>query len=61
MREVSIERDGCRRANGDARTVPVDAQLPFTPRQFFREAGLVIFVCLGFALLGNVIAACAGS
>jgi hypothetical protein len=60
MREINIERDGCRRANGDARTVPVDAQLPFTPSQFFWEAGLVIAVCLGLALLGHVIVACAG-
>jgi|HubBroStandDraft_1064217.scaffolds.fasta_scaffold13705_4 hypothetical protein len=51
VRNANLARDASPHALETEDTVAADLNTRFTPGQFFREAGMIIAVCLGLGLL----------
>lgn len=59
MRDTNVAADTERRLLPKASELTSDGS--FTPGQFFKEAGIIIGVCLGLALLAQVLVMMVGA
>jgi hypothetical protein len=57
VREVHTTLDERSYALDEEQDLDLDREAQFTPGQFFREAGIIMAICLGLILLTQILAA----
>jgi hypothetical protein len=61
MKDVNMASQSRPHLSGDERDDVEDPSRPFTPGQFFLQAGILIAVCLGLAQLARILVAILGA